>query len=338
MSNISRYYDMINKALDTFLNRQLAEPTIKTYYSMIKDYTMMGGKRLRPIALILSYLDCGGKDEKKILLPAIAVELHQSYTLILDDIMDEDDFRRGQPGINKKLRDFFLSNFKEEEYKGTLFNKKSSRFTVSTALMLGNICNILSKKAILDSDFDNDVKIKALKVIEDADEKICQGQMLDILMEHKAATEIEYFDMIKNKTAEFFGMCFELGAVFAGADDKRHMYKQVGINSAIAFQIQDDIIDVLGNKGHEFGSDIKKGKKTLLMIKTLEKANDDQKRFIMKIIGKAASDEDIKKVVKIMHDTGAINYCRRLIKQYSEKAKESGILRELVDVMINRDS
>jgi geranylgeranyl pyrophosphate synthase len=252
--------------------------------------------------------------------------------------MDEDDFRRGQPGINKKLRDFFLSNFKEEEYKGTLFNKKSSRFTVSTALMLGNICNILSKKAILDSDFDNDVKIKALKVIEDADEKICQGQMLDILMEHKAATEIEYFDMIKNKTAEFFGMCFELGAVFAGADDKRHMYKQVGINSAIAFQIQDDIIDVLGNKGHEFGSDIKKGKKTLLMIKTLEKANDDQKRFIMKIIGKAASDEDIKKVVKIMHDTGAINYCRRLIKQYSEKAKESGILRELVDVMINRDS
>jgi geranylgeranyl diphosphate synthase, type I len=351
-----KYIEIINKELDAFLSREISnldvkEPLIKEGYGMIKDYTLAGGKRLRPFAMILSYLSLRRKDEKRLFLPAVAIELHQSYSLILDDIMDEDERRRGGPGINKKLKDFFMSNFKEENYNGLLFNRKSSGFVVSYAMMLGNLTNILSKKAFLSSGFSDDKKTKALLIIEKTDEQIYHGQMMDVMMEYKKGiAEADYLEMIKLKTAVFFGMAFELGALFAGADEnKRFLFREFGINSAISFQLQDDIIDILGDKGHELGSDIKKGKRTLLMIKAFEKADESQMKRLLHAFGEInSSEEEIKKIIGIMQDTGAIDYCRKLAMHYNYEAKEilrkmkldlyySLILSEMTDFMIKRN-
>jgi geranylgeranyl diphosphate synthase type I len=351
----NEYLLKINNSLEFFFNNQIrnldsSETFIKECYSIMKEYTLNGGKRLRPLSLILSYLATGGKDERKIFLPAIAVELHHTYSLILDDIMDEDELRRNRPTVYKKIRDSFMKNFKDEDYQGSLFSKKSSRFAVSYAIMMGNLTNILSKKAILESDFSDTIKVKALRIVEEADEKIYHGQMLDILMEHKKEfSEKKYLEMIKLKTAVLFGMTFELGALFSGTDDNtRHMLTEFGINSAIAYQIEDDIIDVLGDKGHELGSDIRKGKKTLLIIKTLEEANDSQKKFVSEAYGNQSANEDaIKKVIRIMKETKAVDYSRRLANNYIQTAKKfilglkldayyKEVFLGFIDSMINR--
>jgi geranylgeranyl diphosphate synthase type I len=283
-------------------------------------------------------------------MPAIATELHQTYSLILDDMMDEDELRRGGFGVNKKLKDFFISNFREDNYNGLLFNRKSSQFVVSYAAMLANLTNIFSKRALLNSDFSSEVKTKMLSITEKADEQIYHGQMMDILMEHKKnAGEADYLEMVKLKTASFFGMCFEIGVLLSGADDyKRHLFREFGMNSAISFQIQDDIIDILGDKGHELGSDIKKGKRTLLMIKALEKADDSQLRRLLHAFGDShASDEEIKKTIGVMQDTGAIDYCKKLAMHYNNEAKEvlrkmkldlyySLLLSDMTDFMVKR--
>jgi geranylgeranyl diphosphate synthase, type I len=351
-----RYLEIINKELDNFLNKEISslnskEPFIKECYELIREYTLMGGKRLRPFALVISYLACGGKEERKAFLPAVAVELHQTYSLILDDIMDEDEFRRGRPGVNKKLKDYFLKNFKEESYNGLLFNKKSSKFIASYAMMLGNLANILSKKAILSSNFNDEIKTKAMFLIEKADEQIYHGQMMDIKMENnKNTSEIEYLEMIKLKTAAFFGMAFELGALFSGADEyKRQLFKEFGTNIAMSFQIQDDIIDITMDKGRELGSDIKKAKKTLLMLKTSEKADNYEKKILFDVCGKQdASEREISKVIDIMHDAGAIIYCKNLALHYNKEAKDilrkmkldlyhSLLLSDMADFMIKRN-
>jgi geranylgeranyl diphosphate synthase type I len=351
-----KYLEIINKELDSFLNKEISsldikEPFIKEGYELIKEYTLMGGKRLRPFALIISYLACGGKDEKKTFLPAIAVELHQSYSLILDDIMDEDELRRGKPGVNKKLKDYFLKNFKDKNYNGLLFSRKSSKFIVSYATMLGNLTNILSKKAILSSGFNDEIKTKALSIIEKADEQIYHGQMMDVMMENsEGSSEREYLEMIRLKTAVFFGMAFELGALFSGVDEyKRQLLRDFGINIAMSFQIQDDIIDITGDKGHEPGSDIKKGKKTLLILKASEKADSYEKKILHDVCGKQdASEREISKVIDIMHDAGAIVYCKNLALHYNKEAKDllrkmkldlyhSLLFSDMADFMIKRN-
>ena len=322
------YREKINRELEIFLDYQIksidnSEPFIKYCYELIKKYILHEGKRLRPIALILTYNAVGGKDEKKIFLPAIALELFHNYFLILDDVMDEDDFRRNNPTIYKKLKQSFLENFSEENYKGSLFNKKSSRFAVSFAIMLGNLTSILSKKAILLSGFSKEVKYDAINMIEEIDKLIYHGQMQDILMEYKDKTSLEqYLDMVKLKTGVLLGMSFELGALFANADENtRQLLKEFGINLGLSYQIQDDILDLTKDKGHEQGSDIKKGKKTLLMIKTLEKATNKQKKFLNNIT-ENSSESEIKKVIEIMHDTGAVDFCSMLAKEKNNHAKD----------------
>lgn len=353
----SEYYAIINRELESYLSGCIQDAKgesgfIEYIYGLIKESTMQGGKRLRPIALIMAYFASGGKDKKNIILPAIASELHQTYSLILDDIMDEDEMRRNNLSAYKKIKDFYLNNFSEENYRGSLFDRKSSRFTVSQALMAGNIAAILSKKAILASSFSDKMKTEAFSLIEKYDESIYHGQMTDVLMEYKEkTTEEEYLFMIMRKTSALFSMALELGAMFAGADSKkRESFKKFGMASAAAFQIRDDLLDLTGGKGHDIGSDIKKGKKTLLYIKMMEKADTAMKKTINGAFGNfAAPDAQIKKIISFMHDTGAISYSEKLASDYAGQASAalsdlrldiyySELFSGLNDFMINRKS
>jgi geranylgeranyl diphosphate synthase, type I len=310
-----------DRHLDVFFrNQESTNPLISYCYTLMKDY-VSGGKRLRPVALILAYNASGGKD-RKIYLPAVALELHHTYSMILDDIMDEDDYRRGKPAIHKSLKDYFLKYFKEENYDGSLFSRKSSRFAVSYGIMLGNLTNILSKKAILESGFADRIVGWALKATEGTDELLYHGQMMDLFMEYADATEESYLEMIKLKTGLLFGLSLELGSLLAGADESRqHLFRKFGISFATSFQLQDDLLDLAGSKGHEIGSDIRKGKKTLLMIKTLEKAGIEQKKYIMKVSKSKAGSDEIKKVIQIMESTGSVDYCRKLALSKNQEAK-----------------
>ena len=108
-------------------------------YSFMEAYVLSGGKRLRPTALIMTYKGVANEEDRALYRAAICVELYHNFTLIHDDIMDEDDYRRGQPGVQKKVREWYLSKHKEKEYDGRIFNKTSSRFAASQSILAGNI-------------------------------------------------------------------------------------------------------------------------------------------------------------------------------------------------------
>ena len=301
--------EKINKILSEYLSKEISYQTndfLKYSYSLIQKYSQ-GGKRLRPIAMIMSFDSYNGKGN--IIPIAIAMELYHTHTLILDDIMDEDEIRRNNPTVYKHLKEYYLKNFSDEKYNGSLFTQKSNRFAASIAIMLGNITNIFVRNLILSSDFSYDNKIESLFKFEKMNQEIHHGQILDIYYENKKITEREYLDMIYRKTAVLFGLCFELGTFFAGKDENtQHTMKTIGEKLAMSFQIQDDLLDITGKKGHEIGSDIKKNKKTLLMTKLLEKTE--------------IKTNNIKEIIKMMHDTHVVDYCEKLSLQYTNESKE----------------
>ena len=322
------YKNLIENELRLFLSNTIdkinvKEPFIKSCFSLIKDFTLSGGKRLRPIALIVTYSTLT-KEEKKIYLPAIAVELFHVSSLILDDLMDESDCRRGNDTLHKTLIKYFTSEFKERSNESKLYKNQPSRFSVSFSIMIGNLINNLSKKAIFISEFPYEMRENASLIIDRTQEKIYFGQMIDILHENKIdISENDYLDMIKMKTATMFGMAFELGSLFASVEnEQRAFFRMIGINLGLSFQIKDDINDFISDKKKDNGLDIKLRKKTLPIIKALEFANHSDKKTLKFLYTKnELNNRDISRIQDIVYKSKAIDYCENLAIQKFKKAK-----------------
>ena len=316
--NFKEFSDKERKNVDAYLERfidneknNVKEQFLVYCYELIKEY-LKNGKRLRPISFLLSYLSCDGKDAKKVLLPAVAIELYHTYTLILDDLMDEDEFRRNNPTVYKNLKDNFLKKFKEEDYHGSLFNKKSTRFCVALTILIGNLTGTLARLAIHKCDVSEELKLKSLFLIEKLDQWMFYGQSLDIFRENLDINEKEYIELAMYKTGVLFGIPMQIGSLLAGRNEHiQNQFFELGKTMALAFQIQDDILDLTVGKGHEIGSDLRKGKRTLIFLKAYEK-NKEIKRYLGK--------DDVKPAIKIINETGAINYAKNIA---SSKISES---------------
>lgn len=313
-----KYKPLIDKEIDNYLSNkknQNKDININYLYLLIQEY-VKGGKRLRPLSLILSYLANGGKDIKKIVKLSISVELLHAYTLILDDIMDEDEYRRGVSTITKDLLNHYKANLGDKDNQGLLFSKKSIKFSVSTAMMIGNITRSLAFSVLNEVDISAEIKVKLIKNFNKVDELIYHGQFIDVWSEHSSINQEQYINMIKLKTGVLFELCFSTGTVLAGVNENIvESMKMIGQNTAAAFQIQDDLIDInLDSK--KYGSDIINGKKTLLYI-IAKKVNND----IDKYYGINDSNA-IKRVVKIMNDSGAVKECQKLALSYLNTSKE----------------
>lgn len=316
----------IDKKLELFFSRiKTKNDFISFSYKRIKDYILMGGKRLRPAALIMAYKGFGG-DEEQIYDTALSVEFLHNSTLIHDDVMDEDDTRRNRDSIHKIMKDYFLKSTKEINYDGPLFNKASSRFAVSNAICDGNLLYSLGGLFLLNSHFELELMNRALKVYHNACRIVNQGQLLDFFSELKNSTERDYLKMIEQKTGNLFKASTEIGAILAGANNEQiEILAKYAINIAVAFQLQDDIMDISSEmkKGHAIGSDIKKGKKTLLVIKTLEKASKSQREILLNTMGNGnATEEELKKAIEIITNSGALSYVRMLANRKIVEAKE----------------
>jgi len=275
----------IDSALNELFDKEVKDEFLKQCYEKNKEF-LSGGKRLRGIAC---YEICS--DIKM----AMAVELVHASTLIHDDIMDEDEIRRGSPSMHK-----FFSDVKNEV------------FGTSVAIIQGNILVSMANELVADNS-------EAVKILNKAYRDVNEGQLLDINAE---LDEESYIEMVRLKTGGMFAAALELGALIGGKD--RELYREFGENAAIAFQIHDDLMDIDPEmeKGNTFGSDIKQGKNTLLMIKAGIKDNTN-----------------VSEVVKVMNESGAVDYCKQKEREYIEKAKkitDDEFLIELADYLIKR--
>jgi geranylgeranyl diphosphate synthase type I len=296
-------------------------------YRVFKDYCLGNGKRLRPILTLMAYLAVGGKKERRMIIPALAFELYHNYTLIHDDIYDEDDKRRGKSAVHV----LFEQQFKKDNFnkiaKNKLYKNFASRFGAVAGIINGKYLHTLSSFPILEANISNEKKMIGMKLHQLVSIFDNTGQAMDLHFEQeKIVSEQNYYDMVLCKTGQLFKAAVEWGAILGNAtlSQKKALARYIE-EAAIVFQMQDDILDIDsdGDKGREVGSDIRKGKKTLLVIHALQKTNPIQRKQILSVLGKEnASQAEIRKVIDLFETLGSINYCRQSANSRLKKAMQ----------------
>ncbi|WP_162428082.1 polyprenyl synthetase family protein [Pontibacter pudoricolor] len=227
-------------------------------YEPIRYIMALGGKRIRPMLVLLS-AKMFDDDIEKALLPAAGVEVFHNFTLMHDDIMDKAPLRRGQQTVHEK-------------------------WNANIAILSGDVMLVRAYELMAKAEPDKLGRV--LQLFSKTAAEVCEGQQLDMNFEQLTEVSIpEYIQMITLKTAVLVGFSLELGAILQGAPDAdaEHL-KAFGDNIGIAFQLRDDLLDVYGDKdkfGKQVGGDILSDKKTFLMLTALEQANPEQLQTIV---------------------------------------------------------
>ncbi len=271
-----------------------------TLYTPIKYIFRAGGKRLRPVITLLSAKAVGGNIQN-ILDIAVAIEFLHTFTLIHDDIMDHSEKRRGLKTIHKKWDE-------------------------NTAILAGDFLSGLCYKTIL--SVRNIELLKILEIFTDSYLMVCEGQNEDLEFTQKKFVNMkDYLKMIRKKTAALISASAEIGAL-AGGGNKAEVkaLKDFGLNLGIAFQIKDDILDIIGdpNKlGKPLFQDIYEAKRTYLFNKALEIAGEKEKEFLEKSYSKQPiKKEFVNKIKKLYFELGVIGEAETEVSKYSEIAKK----------------
>jgi len=251
-----------------------------------------GGKRLRPI---LTLMGCGlcGADRTRAMPAALAVELLHNFTLIHDDIMDQADFRRGEPSIHQK-------------------------WNSSVAILSGD--SMYTRSMLLLNQLGDDVDYrKVVNLFLEGINRVCEGQALDMEFENREVVKLsEYMNMIDGKTAALLVASLQMGGVVAGcSNDELQQLHAVGSNLGLAFQIQDDLLDVTADPetfGKRVAGDIYESKKTYLMILALDRSNKEQRKWLMECLNKKPlAESDVQKVIELYKTLGVIDSTKQVI-------------------------
>ena len=285
----------VNEALDNLVyDRQPA-----SLYDPIKYVLSIGGKRVRPVLTLLSY-NLYKEDALSILPQAIGLETYHNFTLLHDDLMDHADMRRGHETVHKK-------------------------WDANRAILSGDTMLLQAFERVEDCD---PAKLPAVfKVFIQTTLEIGEGQQLDVEFETRNdVTEEEYIEMIRLKTSVLLACACEVGAIMADApaDDIENMYK-FGEKLGLAFQLQDDLLDVYGNPavfGKNIGGDITSNKKTYMLINAFNRANDEQRKELVKWVDAKVFDrnEKVKAVTELYNEIGIRELCEQKIEEYYQES------------------
>ncbi len=339
--NLERFFE--NKKNQIKEKESLVDILEMTEY--LKKFVLNYGKRIRPALFYCGYAVSGGKKKKEILEAAISVELIHSYLLIHDDIIDKDDFRHKDLSMHKRY---------EKKFDQDPGIKSPKHYGTSMAIIAGDLASSFGYEILTNSDFPIDLKLKAVGKMNQIIADTISGEAMDVILCIKEDFDIESItEMQIYKTAKYtMEGPLHLGAIIAGASEKfLKSLSEFSIPLGIAFQVQDDIIGIFGDEktiGKPVGADIREGKKTLLTAKAIENADEEQKKFLNRTLGKNdVSIDEINKVREIIVSTGSLEFSQKkaidLIEQSKEnlenmkiKEKYKQFLRDLGDFTIKR--
>ena len=263
-------------------------------------YTMaLGGKRLRPVLTLMACEAMGGEADAA-LNAAVGLELFHNFTLLHDDVMDKAAVRRGQPTVHR-------------------------RWNENVAILSGDAMLTLATQYV--ARVDAAVLRPVLEVFNTTAMEIYEGQQWDMDYELRAeVTEADYIEMIRLKTSVLLGCACKVGAIIAGADEANaNALYEVGQNLGLAFQLQDDVLDVWGDEatfGKEIGGDIMNNKKTYLLINALNRAQGDDLGELRRWITDeyAMRQEKVPAVRAIYERLGLRQLAQEAIAAYTQKA------------------
>ena len=290
--------------IDQFIDENLQIKTPATLYEASRHLIMAGGKRLRPYLVMKSCeLVCGNVNNS---VPfAAALEVLHNFTLIHDDIMDNDDFRRGVPTVHTKW------GVPIGVASGDLLFSKVYDFIID-AYKLGKI--------------SGEGALECIERVTDASIAICEGQVLDTSFPSmENVTEEDYIEMVGGKTSALFKACAEIGGIVGGASKEQiKNLGQFAWDSGIAFQIVDDILGVISDKktlGKPIGSDLREGKKTIIIIYALQNGTEEENKAIRKVLGvRNVSEENILVANEALKSSGGLDYARGKAENYVKQA------------------
>lgn len=310
------------------IDRELmdAAPLVQpnSLYEPIRYFLQIGGKRLRPILLVLSAQAVGGSLER-VINAAVAIELLHNFTLVHDDIMDHDHLRRGHSTVHV-------------------------RWDESVAILAGDGLIGLAYRQLM--NLPSDHLIPVCRIFTEGVVEVCEGQAYDKEFESRDdVTLSDYFRMIGKKTGRLITMATQIGAILGGGTDEEvEILTTYGSIIGTAFQIQDDLLDIIAPEeviGKTFGSDVMAGKKTYLMVKSLELAKSDQRDRIIEILHAPEVTYDaLMEIRRIFEETQILAQAKREIASSFTKANQvldrfprpraAAGLREFSETLLNR--
>ena len=323
--NYISLYETERKKINKILSSVLKKRKPASLYEPGSYILNSGGKRLRPLLVLLSSKAVGG-NFKDAYNAAAAVEMLHNFTLVHDDIMDNADKRRGRLTLHKMYDN------------STAILTGDSLLSIAYEYLLKD-CNGSAKQVI--SSFTHGL-------IE-----VCEGQSLDTDFElRKNVSLSEYIVMIKKKTAAMAEMCCKIGALLGGGTKSQvNALGNYGLNLGIAFQIQDDLLDISADEkkfGKTIGGDLVEGKKTFLFLEALEKSRGEDRKKLKKVIeNKGVRRNQVLNYKMIYEKLGVLDDARSEIRAYTQKALRSinlfneenkKIFKWLADSLIHRTS
>jgi geranylgeranyl diphosphate synthase type I len=328
--------ELVNEALDEDI--PMSEP--ERLYEATRYLLQAGGKRLRPTVTLLtaealadveplseeyrSFPALDGSD-LDVMAAAASIEVIQSFTLIHDDIMDDDDLRRGVPAVHKE-------------------------YDTETAILAGDTLYAKAFELMTQTGADPQDGLEAVRLLATTCTKICEGQAFDIEFENR--TEVlpdEYLDMIELKTAVLYGAAASTAAVLMGADDEtvEALYRY-GIDSGCAFQIQDDVLDLTvpsEKLGKQRGSDLVENKETLITLHARQQGVDVDGLVTADTVD-GVTEDAVDAAVGELNDAGSIDYARDKAQELTDRAKRHlevlpdnearSLLEDIADYLITR--
>jgi len=338
----------------------LAEPRFRSWFSpeslqqAVYAYVERGGKCLRPTLLLFS---CGavGGDEQKALPAAAGIEVFHTWTLVHDDLIDHDDRRRGGPSVHALGR-----RIAEDQFRFT--PDQAAEYGNDLAILAGDVqqgwaVSLLTE--LLGRGVPAEVVVSLIKFLESSVvNAVIGGELLDVELSFTPIERVGrgvVLHMMALKTASLLEYAAMAGAIIGlNTSDSSHptatALAQFAGQCGMAFQLQDDALGLVGDErllGKPVGSDIREGKRTVIVCRAFETAGDSQRILLKRVLGnRDASDRDIEDAIQVLIEVGAVDYARQLAGQHIDQAMErleavpsSGykeLLRAWADFMVRR--
>ena len=319
MNKISNYISFIEREIEALHLPKAPE----NLYDPLRYFLQLEGKKIRPILTLLSS-ELFGEKKENVKHVAIAIELFHNFTLIHDDIMDRAPLRRGQPTVHHKWDD-------------------------NVAILSGDVMLVKAYQHL--SETNSDVLPEVIKLFNKTAIEVCEGQQMDMDFEKMTnVSQDEYIKMIKLKTSVLLGCALKMGGIICKTSDENcRLIYDFGVSLGIAFQIQDDWLDLYGDQlkvGKQTGGDIIANKNTLLSIVAKEKANEQQLLELQTMRNMANPLEKVKTAKGLFDQLNVKETCLEVMKNYHSKAmdslakiettKDKSTLISLTDSLLNR--
>ena len=291
----------ILQKVNQFIDQQSYDRQPASLYEPIKYVLSLGGKRIRPVLMLLTY-NLYKDNPERILMPAVGLETYHNYTLLHDDLMDNADLRRGHQTVHK-------------------------RWDANKAILSGDSMLVLAYQRIQQCDSRHLQAV--LDVFTETALEIGEGQEYDMTFETRNdVTEEEYIEMIRLKTSVLLACAVKIGAILADASeaDISNLYK-FGEQLGLAFQLQDDLLDVYGDPavfGKAIGGDITSNKKTYMLINAVNRATPQQRKELELWIAAKDFDreEKVRTVTHLYDEIGIRQLCEQKISYYFDECRK----------------